>query len=385
MLPGRKQESVMIRCPLCHHENEKRFTYCQKCGAFLDRESSQSDITQLLKAFLIAILAGAVFYKIFPVPQLPQASYIYAVLTGHVICYSTVIAFFWAMALLGLQYRRYRQEKAMLLVFTSHEILTVIEQGITPANKEAVLRTIRAVFEQRKSRKFVRAVPYKRLCACLTYLEAVPKKETITEILAYYASLDLARAESRYILLKFFTWALPILGFIGTVVGITDAVAGLSTTLQQIASPEMIGHGLQAGGEIDIQSTFRDVTGGLAVAFNTTFLALILVLPLVFLNNLVQKMEQDLLLGIEHLFITNIAPRLYFGQMLEERGGASLEGHLRNMELISAKWLLAFEPILEKLTRSTALLASQLQGMNRVVGEFSEKVIDENLKREDRS
>ncbi len=63
---------------------------------------------------------------------------------------------------------------------------------------------------------------------------------------------------------KSLVWAIPLLGFIGTVIGISNSVAGFSGFLEQT-------------GEIDqIKEGINNVTTGLAVAFDTTFLALLL-------------------------------------------------------------------------------------------------------------
>lgn len=61
----------------------------------------------------------------------------------------------------------------------------------------------------------------------------------------------------------FAIWVLPLLGFIGTVIGITQAIGGLEDSVDP-----------SAGG-----SGLGDVLGGLAFAFDTTFIGLVLVIP----------------------------------------------------------------------------------------------------------
>ncbi|MFH5804893.1 MotA/TolQ/ExbB proton channel family protein [Alienimonas sp. DA493] len=79
------------------------------------------------------------------------------------------------------------------------------------------------------------------------------------------------RLHDSYGLVRTITWAVPILGFLGTVVGITLAIAGID--------PDGLGESL------------GEVTGGLAVAFDTTALALALSLVLVFGTHAVQGAE----------------------------------------------------------------------------------------------
>lgn len=93
--------------------------------------------------------------------------------------------------------------------------------------------------------------------------------------------------EQSYSLPRAFIWAIPLMGFIGTVVGISAAVAGFSNFLRQAEEIEQIKTGIGA------------VTTGLAVAFDTTLLALALsvlvMLPLV----LLERIEGRLLLALE--------------------------------------------------------------------------------------
>ncbi|WP_331125961.1 MotA/TolQ/ExbB proton channel family protein [Longimicrobium sp.] len=93
--------------------------------------------------------------------------------------------------------------------------------------------------------------------------------------------------EQSYSLPRAFVWAIPLMGFIGTVVGISAAVAGFSSFLRQAEEIEQIKTGIGA------------VTTGLAVAFDTTLLALALsvlvMLPLV----LLERLEGRVLLALE--------------------------------------------------------------------------------------
>lgn len=63
---------------------------------------------------------------------------------------------------------------------------------------------------------------------------------------------------------QYAVWAMPLLGFVGTVVGITQAIAGLGLTVE---NPGGSAAGLET------------VLAGLRFAFDTTFMGLVLVLP----------------------------------------------------------------------------------------------------------
>lgn len=63
-------------------------------------------------------------------------------------------------------------------------------------------------------------------------------------------------------------WVLPLLGFIGTVVGISDAIGGLGTVFS----------------DGDRQQALESVLGALRFAFDTTFAGLVLVIPVMALS-----------------------------------------------------------------------------------------------------
>lgn len=77
-------------------------------------------------------------------------------------------------------------------------------------------------------------------------------------------------AGDRFVPLEFAVWVLPLLGFIGTVIGITQAIHGL----------EPMFAGAQAVDDLSRQKGFGDVMSGLKTAFNTTLLGLTGVIPI---------------------------------------------------------------------------------------------------------
>jgi biopolymer transport protein ExbB/TolQ len=98
--------------------------------------------------------------------------------------------------------------------------------------------------------------------------------EGLQDHLKYLSDLDAARAAQSYGLVRFVIWAIPIMGFLGTVIGITEAIACLSPTqLENISG----------------------VVAGLGTAFDTTATALGLSMVLMLLQFLIDRTEQSLL------------------------------------------------------------------------------------------
>lgn len=112
------------------------------------------------------------------------------------------------------------------------------------------------------------------------------------------SSFYLSASESSYSIPRILVWAIPLLGFIGTVLGISSAVGNFSSLLDTAGDIEKIKEGIGA------------VTTGLAVAFDTTllslFLSVVVMIPLV----LAEKYEAKLLLGIDVFINDKLLPRL---------------------------------------------------------------------------
>ena len=95
------------------------------------------------------------------------------------------------------------------------------------------------------------------------------------------SSRDQSSGDSSYALSRVLIWAIPILGFIGTVQGLGAAVAGFGVL----------------GGSADvsaIKTAIGQVTVGLGVAFDTTLLALVLTTFLMFPLTSYQRREESL-------------------------------------------------------------------------------------------
>jgi biopolymer transport protein ExbB/TolQ len=103
----------------------------------------------------------------------------------------------------------------------------------------------------------------------------------VSSWLATESSRDQSSSDSSYALSRVLMWAIPILGFIGTVQGLGQAVAGFGVL------------GGSAGVEA-IKSAIGQVTKGLGVAFDTTLLALILTTFLMFPLTSFQRREENL-------------------------------------------------------------------------------------------
>ena len=78
-------------------------------------------------------------------------------------------------------------------------------------------------------------------------------------------------------------WAIPVIGFIGTVLGLSQAVGGFGQVIAR-------------GADLDaLKTALGGVTGGLATAFETTLIALVAALAVQLLMTLEMQKEEDFL------------------------------------------------------------------------------------------
>jgi biopolymer transport protein ExbB/TolQ len=109
-------------------------------------------------------------------------------------------------------------------------------------------------------------------------LEMVRRRDSadaIEEHLHHLAELDRNRVGSSYALVRIIVWAMPVLGFLGTVIGITVAIASLSPETMEKSMPAVI--------------------HGLGIAFDTTAQALALTMVVMFIKHGVERADGRLL------------------------------------------------------------------------------------------
>jgi biopolymer transport protein ExbB/TolQ len=131
----------------------------------------------------------------------------------------------------------------------------------------------------------------RRMLWLLRHLDSVDARRA-HELVRHQADLDADSAASGYRAVKLFVWAMPILGFIGTVLGISLAVGGFSEFLTTNVSID----------EIDtVTSELGNVASGLSFAFDTTLLGLMAGLVSNVCASAVQGREERFITGLEEL------------------------------------------------------------------------------------
>lgn len=261
--------------------------------------------------------------------------------------------------------------------------LASLRQGWVPMNfplkspTDASLAQLQHTLSQRRSLLPVR---------CARTLGAYMiggNREAANEVVAEDSSAAAAASEASYTIPRVLVWAIPLLGFIGTVVGISQAVSGFSSFLQTAQEIDQIKEGI--GG----------VTTGLAVAFDTTLVALILSVMVMIPLVIVERQESKLLLHIDGYINDYVLARLPMATPaslstsdLQETIQAVLRDALPSPEALMEPAQATLEQLVNQLGRLAQALASdrkqflatldeqhhsQAQAVQQLLHEFQER------------
>ena len=111
-----------------------------------------------------------------------------------------------------------------------------------------------------------RFLVYNRILTAISNLKNLGRVSDVDEILNSLGARDESAHETSFGLINGFLWAIPVLGFIGTVLGLSQSISNFSGLLE--SQTEISG----------IVDSLKDVTSGLSTAFETTLLALVIAL-----------------------------------------------------------------------------------------------------------
>ena len=229
----------------------------------------------------------------------------------EVIMFSCALGTLIAKLLLSIGERR--SFGADLIPAWDGKAVSPTEAGKLLAQHETALKRWRGTFLGR------------RIAATLEFVRSRGSASELDDQLRTLSDVDAMAQESSYALLRFITWAIPILGFLGTVLGITAAISGIK--------PE------------DLEN-INKVTGGLSLSFDATALALGLTMLLMFISFLVERIEQSNLEHVDavveaelgHRFIRTVAEHAPMIQLVEANTQRMLKAIDALIERQAALW-----------------------------------------------
>ena len=129
-----------------------------------------------------------------------------------------------------------------------------------------------------------------RLVAAVHSIYRTGSTASVEDELKYLSDMEQERQQQRYSLVRILIWATPMLGFLGTVLGISQALGGIAI-----------------GPENDFQEMMNGLRGSLYIAFDTTALALTLSMLMMFGLFLIERFDSQLLRLVDQRAHSEIA------------------------------------------------------------------------------
>jgi biopolymer transport protein ExbB/TolQ len=208
---------------------------------------------------------GLLYYGVF------ESEFVARYFASHPVEYAATIMFFVGLAALAIK----AIDVARQSQGVTRPLFGPIPHGGQPVTDcQPLAARLRQLRSREQDSYLVR-----RLRDALEHVRRNGSAETVDDELKYLADLDAGRAYADYDLVRMFIWAIPILGFLGTVIGIAQAMGNLA--------PEAL------------EDSLPQVMAGLNVAFDTTKLALALCIVLFFAQVLVSRSENALLAQVD--------------------------------------------------------------------------------------
>ena len=205
--------------------------------------------------------------------------------------FANTLFFCWAVMICYLKWQILKhQREAMLL-----DVLP-IELG-KEINSQTVGRFIHHVYSLPINLRD--SLMVNRIRKALEFFEVRPNVSDVSTLMTSQSAIDGARITSSYIVVRAFLWAIPLIGFIGTVVGLSHAISGMSFNNVEDVSK--------------IVGSINNVTSGLGTAFDATLLGLLFAVLLNFPINTLAKHEEETLNDIDAFCNEVLLPRLNDG------------------------------------------------------------------------
>ncbi len=250
---------------------------------------------------LSALLAGsgviAILTALLPVPEVASDRIILSALLldrGSALYPLTIQNVMWLTFFIGLAelWPRFTRARAEFRQFGI---------GLLPDDHGTILRSKDLIGIYRKVMKAKRSTHFRLQRLILRAIQQFQISRSVAQANSLVdSSLELMQHEIdlKYSMVRYITWLIPTLGFIGTVIGIALAL----TAANDMPSLD----DAQA-----VQAWFGAITAKLGLAFNTTFMALVMAAVLVFLQHIAQGKEEAALNSAGQYCMDNLINRLY--------------------------------------------------------------------------
>jgi biopolymer transport protein ExbB/TolQ len=186
---------------------------------------------------------------------------------------SCFILMFWAFAIMGYKAVNLSRERRLLEI----DLIPIADgMRILPEDTREFARQVQALPQEQQRLLLPRV-----LSSALRRFASTRNIQDVSNIAHTVCESEADRLESELSLIRYIAWAIPAIGFIGTVRGIGDALAQANRA---------------------VQGDLSGVTESLGLAFNSTLIALLISIVLMFLIHQLQTVQERLVFDTESYF-----------------------------------------------------------------------------------
>ena len=255
------------------------------------RGGKYTDVNMWFALLATALASGASFIGICHLPiSLRSTKAMAMIIERGWTPYAMIVLFILALVTLLIKWRKLAFQKK---AFTIELIPIGNNFALTSETALDVIKTLSDAVDDPK-----RFVLFNRIERALLSLKNVGNISDVSEMLRAQAENDESHMDSSYGILAGIVWVIPILGFIGTVVGLSGAIGGFGAVLSTDASIS------------SLRDNLAPVTSSLGIAFDTTFVALLLAMTVQMLMTLLRKQEEMFLDACRDYAHVNVISRL---------------------------------------------------------------------------
>ena len=248
-----------------------------------------TDVNGLLSGILAVVLTVS-FYALLLTPWLRGGDLDKLFNERGPTQHATAFLFFWCVVILVFKAEKLRfQRLALGLAVIPDDVGFVL-------SRHTVSRVLDGIHDAVDDPR--RFLLFNRLVVALSNLRNLGAVGDVDGILRSQASQDEAAVDTSYSLMQGFVWAIPVLGFIGTVLGLSDAIGQFSGVLGA------------ADDVSQISTALKGVTSGLATAFDTTLVALVAALVVQLAMTVIRRNEDAFLDEVMEYGLRNVVGRL---------------------------------------------------------------------------
>jgi biopolymer transport protein ExbB/TolQ len=233
-------------------------------------------------SFILAAIVTAAFYYTVSLPSM-RGTLWHHYTTEHAVEYVIVAIFIWGIIDILLKLLSFPREIVAL-----RQTWLPSRQGREPMSQaQVLLDEVRA-----RPRWLVESRVGRRLVGALEYVTDRCSARDYREHLRYLSEQDEDNSHAAYVLIRFVIGITPVLGFLGTVIHFGTALSGISFS--------------------EMSEKLPTVVGEMGTAFNTTSVALIAAMSMMFSLFVCQRIERSMLQAIDRLVDRELLRRFEF-------------------------------------------------------------------------